>query len=114
MDSYNGHEVVYCITGSLFTYQYSHAWIDFHDDKLPVRVSLEAFNPMVPLDAEASGLPVAILRYSVKNPGAASAKVGIAFSLGNPVGKEGRQAAFREEPGLSGLFMDNPFLICNY
>lgn len=27
--SYNGIELVYCPTGSVFTYQYSHAWIDF-------------------------------------------------------------------------------------
>ena len=29
VDSYSGYEVVYCYTGSIFTYQYSHAWIDF-------------------------------------------------------------------------------------
>ncbi len=29
VDMYNGYEVVYCTTGSIFTYQYSHAWIDF-------------------------------------------------------------------------------------
>lgn len=28
-DYYDGYDVVYCTTGSLFTYQYSHAWIDF-------------------------------------------------------------------------------------
>ncbi len=28
-DSYKGYEVIYCYTGSIFTYQYSHAWIDF-------------------------------------------------------------------------------------
>ena len=28
-DTYNGKKVVYCYTGSIFTYQYSHAWIDF-------------------------------------------------------------------------------------
>lgn len=27
--SYKGVELVYCSTGSLFTYQYAHAWIDF-------------------------------------------------------------------------------------
>jgi len=86
------------------------AWIDFHDDKLPVRVSLEAFNPLVPLDVEASGLPVAVLRYSIKNPSAAPVKVGIAYSLQNPVGKEGRQSVFRGDAGVSGLYMDNPFL----
>lgn len=28
-DIYKGYKVIYCYTGSLFTYQYSHAWIDF-------------------------------------------------------------------------------------
>lgn len=28
-DSYKGHEVIYAHSGSLYTYQYSHAWIDF-------------------------------------------------------------------------------------
>lgn len=31
VDSYGGYEVVYCPTGSIFTYQYSHAWIDFRN-----------------------------------------------------------------------------------
>lgn len=31
IDTYKDHEVVYCPTGSLFTYQYSHAWIDFRN-----------------------------------------------------------------------------------
>ncbi|MDO8526032.1 MAG: glucoamylase family protein, partial [Candidatus Omnitrophota bacterium] len=26
---YNGGKLIYCYTGSIFTYQYSHAWIDF-------------------------------------------------------------------------------------
>ncbi|MBI4394972.1 MAG: hypothetical protein HY583_02130 [Candidatus Omnitrophica bacterium] len=30
-DSYNGKEIVYSYTGSLFTYQYSHAFIDFRN-----------------------------------------------------------------------------------
>ncbi len=98
------------LRGATFKGAFPFAWIDFDDDKLPVRVSLEAFNPLVPLDVEASGLPLAVLRYSIKNPDSIPAKVGIAFSLQNPVGSEGRQAVFREEQGVSGLFMDNPFL----
>ncbi len=31
IDSYNGNEIVYSYTGSLFTYQYSHAFIDFRN-----------------------------------------------------------------------------------
>jgi len=93
-----------------FTGAFPFAWLDFHDDKLPVQVSLEAFNPMVPLDVDASGLPVAILRYKIKNPGGAPAKVGVCYSLESPVGTEGRQATFREDTGVSGIYMDNPFL----
>ena len=93
-----------------FAGAYPFARIAFRDPKLPVEVSLEAFNPLVPLDVDASGLPVAILRYTVRNPINTAAKVAIALSLENPVGREGRQTAFREAPGLSGLFMTNPFL----
>jgi uncharacterized protein (DUF608 family) len=93
-----------------FTGAYPFARVAFGDPQLPVEVRLEAFNPLVPLDVEASGWPVAILRYTVRNAANAPARVGIAWSIENPVGQEGRQAAFREVPGLSGLYMDNPFL----
>ena len=93
-----------------FTGAYPFARLEFEDKKLPILVSLEAFNPLVPLDVEASGLPIAVLRYQLKNPANAAVKVGIAFSLENPVGKEGRQANFRRAEGVAGLFMDNPFL----
>jgi len=93
-----------------FTGAYPFARIDFQDAKLPVEVCLEAFNPLVPLDPEASGLPVAILRYTVKNPGRGPVRVGLAYSLQNMVGKEGREAVFREDAGVSGLVMSNPLI----
>ncbi len=89
---------------------YPFARVAFTDDKLPVKVRLEAFNPLVPVDVDASGLPVAILRYTVHNPGVQPVKVGLTFSLQNPVGKEGKQAVFREGEGVAGLFMDNPLI----
>lgn len=93
-----------------FTGAYPLARITFGDRKLPVAITLEAFNPLVPLDVEASALPIAVLRYTVKNPHSAPAQVGVAFSLENPVGKEGRQNSLRKESGLRGIFMENPFL----
>jgi len=98
------------LASATLTGAYPFARIEFEDKNLPVLVSLEAFNPLVPLDVEASGLPIAVLRYHLKNPSKAPAKVGIAFSLENPVGREGRQANLRQAEGVSGLFMDNPFL----
>jgi len=93
-----------------FTGAYPFARIAFADPQFPLAVRLEAFNPMAPLDIDASGWPMAVLRYTIRNPNTASTRVGIAWSIENPVGKEGRQAAFRTSPGLSALYMDNPFL----
>jgi uncharacterized protein (DUF608 family) len=73
-----------------FIGEYPLARISFRDRHLPVKVSLEAFTPFIPLDPDESGLPVAILRYRVSNPGKDKARVAIAFSLDNPVGVDPR------------------------
>ncbi len=103
-----------------FTGEYPLARIAFRDRDLPVTVALEAFTPFMPLDAEASGLPVAILRYTVTNPAKDTAKVSIAFSMENPAGLDVRNAGgraallnaraceFRGGDRLAGLFMTNP------
>ena len=57
-----------------FIGEYPLARIDFEDRLLPVRVSLEAFSPFIPHEADESGLPVAVLRYRVTNPGSAKAR----------------------------------------
>jgi uncharacterized protein (DUF608 family) len=96
-----------------FTGEFPLARIDFEDRKLPVKVSLEAFTPFIPHEADDSGLPVAVLRYRVGNPGAVPARVSIAWSLDNPVGSrtaEGRKNEYRKSGTLEGLEMTNPRL----
>ena len=61
--------------------------VDFHDRALPVHVSLRAFTPLVPLDPDASGIPAAILRYSVTNPGPTSVSVTIVGSVSHTAGR---------------------------
>ena len=68
-----------------FTAQYPLAHLQFKDPSLPVKIELDAFSPFIPHDPDASGLPVAILRYRVSNPAASSANVAISFSIDNPV-----------------------------
>ena len=101
------------LESSVFTGEFPLARVDFDDSELPVKVALEAFTPFIPLDADESGLPVAILRYRVANPQSRIAQVSIAFSIDNPVGAggaAGRTNEFRAADGLSGLLMKNPFL----
>src|ERR1700722_3977548 len=62
------------LASATFTGEFPLARIDFADAELPVRVSLEAFSPFIPHEPDDSGLPAAILRYRVTNPGKLSAK----------------------------------------
>lgn len=87
------------------------ASIDFHDARLPVIVRLEAFSSFRPIDADASGLPVAILSYQIENPAKEAAEVVIVWSLENPVGNgKQRHNEARTVPGMSGLMLTDPNL----
>ncbi len=68
---------------------YPFARIAFQDPRLPVSVSLEAFNPLIPLDTANSSLPVAILSYLVTSRAAARLDATLAFSAINPIGYDG-------------------------
>ncbi|MHB8055162.1 MAG: GH116 family glycosyl-hydrolase [Candidatus Aminicenantales bacterium] len=69
----------------LFRGEYPFAYLTFLDDRFPALVSLEAFNPLVPLDPEKSGLPVAIFNWKIRNPGNKTINVDLAFSMLNPL-----------------------------
>jgi non-lysosomal glucosylceramidase len=102
------------LASSTFTGEFPLAHVDFTDAALPVKVSLEAFSPFIPHEPDESGLPVAILRYRVSNPGAAPAKVSIAWSIENPTGrtpaKDTRVNEYRASERLAGIIMTSPEL----
>ena len=102
------------LASATFTGEFPLARVDFADSTLPVKVSLEAFSPFIPHEPDESGLPVAILRYRVTNPGAASAKVSIAWSIENPTGrtqaKDTRVNEYKTSERLAGILMTSPEL----
>lgn len=61
--------------------------VDFSDAVLPVDVSLHAFTPLVPLDADESGIPAAVLRYRVTNPGSVPVAVTVVGSISHTAGR---------------------------
>jgi uncharacterized protein (DUF608 family) len=101
-----------------FSGEFPIATVAFEDPRLPVKVTLEAFSPFIPHDTEDSGLPVAVLRYKVRNPGKEKAVVSIAWAIENPVDggqrdTAGKWSAARENVhqsgnGLEGILMRNP------
>ncbi len=63
--------------------EYPFFTVDLRDAELPVEVTMESFTPFVPLNADDSGLPVAVLRYHVRNTATEPLDVSVAGSLGN-------------------------------
>ena len=106
------------LEGATFTGEFPLARVDFHDRRLPVDVRLDAFSPFIPHDPDDSGLPAAVLRYTVANPQATPVRVSIAYSIENPLSTrpvprylaDPRVNEVRRGPGLDGILMSNPEL----
>ena len=107
------------VAGSTMLGEYPIVWVTFEDPHLPVQVCLEAYTPLIPLNAEDSGLPGAYLTYTVSNASHEPVDVSIVGSILNPVGSAeigqfghphvpqgGRNRNVRRESdGLAGLYL---------
>ena len=99
--------------------EYPFCWVDLWDDELPIRVTLEAYTPLIPHEPDDSGLPAAILTYTVKNTGSDPLDVSVVGSLTNVIGFTGldqfgalKNEGFggnvnelRREQGITGLYL---------
>ncbi len=123
----HGYHPLYGVAGlprfkaSTFRGQYPFAHIDFEDDSLPIAVALEAYTPLIPLNPQDSGIPGALLTYSVHNTADEAVDITLVGTLTNPVGnlqrdKFGNEARvefgspvnrLRDDAELRGLLLTN-------
>ncbi|MDR0654763.1 MAG: hypothetical protein LBG22_00480 [Treponema sp.] len=74
------------------------------DEGMPLEVELEAFTPLIPLNTDDSSLPVAVLRYSVRNTLNTPLDVSVAGSFCNLsalTGKNQRSRKYTFGPSLN-------------
>ena len=106
-----------------FDAAYPFGQVNLSDKELPVSVKIKGFNPLIPGNAEDSGLPIAILTYEVTNRTNKELEVAVCGSMRNFIGKDGSQFftdwkgdyiptgsnqnrnSFRQEDGISGIYM---------
>ena len=74
-----------------FDAAYPFGQVKLTDNDLPVKVRIKGFNPLVPCDADASGIPMAVLVYEVTNKQHKPLEVSVCGSLRNFIGKDGRK-----------------------
>jgi uncharacterized protein (DUF608 family) len=93
------------------------------DADVPLDVRLKAFNPMIPGDADASGIPIAVLTYELTNPTDQAVLASVSGNLPNFIGMDGTEQdravrglwsafgaednknVFRKDQHAQGIFM---------
>jgi uncharacterized protein (DUF608 family) len=96
-----------------FAAAYPFGQVLLSDPDVPLAVRLEAFNPLVPADADASGMPVVALRYVLINATGQPVEASVCGMLPNFIGNDGAVSVpskgnhneFRKGKGLHGIFL---------
>ncbi len=95
-----------------FETAYPLASVNLTDEDALVDARLEAFNPFIPCDAERSGLPIAVLRYVIRNRSDSNVSASVCGSIPNFIGHDGSDGTstgnynrYRISEGVSGISM---------
>ena len=103
---------------------YPFMTVNLDDAEMPVSAKAKVFNPFIPADADASGIPVAVIRYEIKNKTNAPLTIAVAGTLNNFIGMDGskyeisdfnksifytggqkNRNMFKESLAIAGLYM---------
>lgn len=87
---------------NVFRVAYPLAQVALEDPAVPVAATLEAMNPLVPGDSDASGIPAALLRWKLRNKTAKPLKVSVLGFLVNAAGGT-LQKGPSQADGLTGV-----------
>ena len=108
-----------------FAAAYPFGQISLSSPGVPVDVRIEAFNPLVPGDADSSGIPAAVLRFVITNRTSRRVNVSVCGSVPNFIGSDGSETTagwgrkkiavgakknrnrFRKRKRLQGILMDS-------
>lgn len=77
-----------------FESTYPFGIVNLSDKTMPVKVKMIGYNPLIPGNSDASGIPIAILKYEVENISNEDLEVSISGNMRNFIGKDGRDYTF--------------------
>jgi non-lysosomal glucosylceramidase len=90
--------------------------IELKDQRVPLQIRLECFNPLIPLDADASSLPLGEFTWVLSNPGDKPVAFSLSLNIANPfknLNYRSRKPAYPVQnsafsmEGAGGIFMEN-------
>lgn len=74
-----------------FESTYPFGIVTLSDSTMPVKIRLIGYNPFIPGNADASGIPIAIIKYEVENISDNDIDVSISGNIRNFIGKDGSE-----------------------
>lgn len=106
-----------CFASVKFQNHFPMARLSFEQPEFPLDVSLTAFSPFIPLDADASGMPVACFTYHLKNTTSRKVEATVAMNMynatdcwgfGEPINDDCKaKTVFRKGDNCHGLWMSS-------
>lgn len=97
-----------------FDAAYPFGQVNLSDKRLPVKVRIKGFNPLIPAATDDSSLPIAVLAYEVTNTTTAPMDVAVCGTMRNFIGRDGRNHSFagcknnkntfRKTDALAGIY----------
>jgi uncharacterized protein (DUF608 family) len=101
-----------CFRNCSFDASYPFGIVNLSDAGIPVTVRIKAFNPLVPTDPDASGIPIAVITYEVTNTSKSDLTVSVCGTMQNFIGNDGtknvalqNRNSYRQGTGCKGIFM---------
>ncbi|MHB1001669.1 MAG: GH116 family glycosyl-hydrolase [Armatimonadota bacterium] len=100
-----------------FRGEYPKATVDLSDPDMPVRASLTAWNPFIPLNVLDSALPAAIFEWTFRNDSDSPVEISLAASTSNPLTAKNEQGqytnggtvnSYQAMGKLKGIVMSHP------
>jgi uncharacterized protein (DUF608 family) len=107
-----------------FDAAYPFAIVNLEDHGMPISAKVKVFNPFIPGDAVISAIPIAVIRYEIKNKTNQPLTIAVAGSLDNFIGMDGSKVEFnsfnraiipqgtkynrnifKQSQGLAGIYM---------
>jgi non-lysosomal glucosylceramidase len=108
-----------------FAAAYPFGRVTLSDPDVPLDVQIKAFNPLVPVDADASGIPIVAFTFSLRNRTTSRVEASVCATLPNfigidgwetqrdwkgdtiPIGAKKNRNALRRSGGLVGIFFSS-------
>lgn len=91
------------MTEAQFMNNYPELQWQFKDEAIPLDISLQILNPIVPLDFESSSYPVCRFNWTIRNPSDQTIEASIAVNMENPIVAEKIVTEYIKNEDIEGV-----------